>query len=103
GVAKELILTGRVVEAEEALRFGLVNGVHDPVIEKAREVALLLASKSRIALATAKIAINLALQRDHMENMAGEAGRFAELFATGDAREGLTAFAEKREPRFAGR
>ncbi|HEY2939658.1 MAG TPA: enoyl-CoA hydratase-related protein [Gaiellaceae bacterium] len=103
GVAKELILTGRLVEADEALRIGLVNGVHDPVLEKAKEVALLLASKSRVALATAKIAINLALQGDHVENMGGEAGRFAELFASGDAREGMNAFVEKREPRFAGR
>jgi enoyl-CoA hydratase len=100
GVAKELILTGRLVEADEALRIGLVNGVHDPVLDKAREVAKLLASKSRVALATAKIAINLALQGDHVENMAGEANRFAELFGTGDAREGMKAFVEKREPRF---
>src|SRR3982751_2016533 len=45
GFAKELILTGRIVDAEEALRVQLVNGVHDPVLEKALEVAALLASK----------------------------------------------------------
>jgi enoyl-CoA hydratase len=103
GVAKELILTGRLVDADEALRLGLVNGVHDPVLEKAREVAELLASKSPIALAAAKQACNLALQGDHAANLERESDTFGGLFGTEDAREGMTAFAEKREPRFAGR
>jgi enoyl-CoA hydratase len=103
GVAKELVLTGRVIGAEEALRVGLVNGVHDPVAEKAGEVAELLASKSLLALAAAKRALNHALQGDHVENLDREATEFAELFASEDAKEGMTAFTEKREPRFAGR
>jgi len=102
GVAKELILTGRVVGAEEALRVGLVNGVHDPVLEKAREVAGLLASKAPLALAAIKRTTNHALQGDHVENLQREAREFGELFASADAKEGLTAFAEKREPRFTG-
>ena len=103
GVAKDLILTGRVVDAEEALRIGLVNGVHDPVLEKAREVAALLASKSSVALASAKRAVNHAIQGDHVENLEREASEFGELFASEDAKEGMTAFAEKREPKFVGR
>ena len=103
GVAKELILTGRVVDAGEALRIGLVNGVHDPVLDRAREVAELLATKSPLALASAKEATNLALQGSHEASLTQEASFFAMLFSTEDAREGLTAFAEKREPRFAGR
>jgi enoyl-CoA hydratase len=103
GVAKELVLTGRLVGAEEALRLGLVNGVHDPVLEKAREVAELLASKSPVALAAAKRALNHALQGDHVDNLQREADEFGGLFATEDAKEGLTAFAEKREPKFVGR
>jgi enoyl-CoA hydratase len=103
GLAKELILTGRLVEADEALRIGLVNGVHDPVLEKVREVAALLASKSPLALAAAKRAVSHALQGDHVENLQREADEFGGLFASEDAKEGLTAFAEKREPKFVGR
>jgi enoyl-CoA hydratase len=103
GIAKELILTGRVVDAEEALRLGLVNGIRDPVLEKAREVAALLASKSALALAAAKRALNHALQGDHVENLRREAEEFGRLFASEDAKEGLMAFAEKREPKFVGR
>ena len=103
GAAKDLILTGRLVAADEALTLGLVNGVHDPVLEKAMEVAGLLASKSPIALAAAKRALNDALQGGHAANLEREADEFGGLFGTEDAREGLTAFAEKREPVFRGR
>jgi enoyl-CoA hydratase len=103
GAAKDLILTGRLVHAEEALDLGLVNGVHDPVLDRALEVASLLASKSPLALAAGKRALNHALQGDHVVNLEREAAEFGGLFATEDAKEGLTAFAEKREPRFVGR
>jgi enoyl-CoA hydratase len=102
GVAKELIFTGRLVAADEALRIGLVNGVHDPVLEKARETAALLATKSPIALRTMKELANRALGGNHEDNLSAEADAFGELFSTADAREGLTAFVEKREPTFTG-
>ena len=103
GVAKDLILTGRVVDAEEALRVGLVNGVHDPAIDRAREVAELLAAKSPLALAAIKRTTNHALQGDHVQNLQREADEFGALFASEDAKEGMTAFVEKREPKFVGR
>jgi enoyl-CoA hydratase len=102
GFAKELILTGRVVDADEALQRGLVNALHDPVLESALETARLLASKSPLALAAAKAATNRALQGDHAENLRSEADHFGDLFASADAKEGLSAFIEKREPNFVG-
>jgi enoyl-CoA hydratase len=103
GVAKELVFTGRTVDADEALRIGLVSAVHDPVLEKARDTAQLLTAKSPVALRVMKQLANRALAGDHGENLAAEADAFGELFASADAKEGLAAFVEKREPQFAGR
>jgi enoyl-CoA hydratase len=98
GFAKELIFTGRVVDAQEALAHGLVEAIHDPVLERALETARLLAAKSPVALKAAKDLVNRALQGDHASNLAREADWFGELFAGEDAKEGLAAFVEKRQP-----
>lgn len=103
GVAKELIYTGRTVGAEEALRIGLVNAIADPVLEKALETAHELAGKSRLALSLAKELCNLTLGVDYTVALASEAERFGALFSSEDAKEGLTAFVEKRAPNFVGR
>jgi enoyl-CoA hydratase len=105
GLAKELILTGRTVDAEEALRRGLVEAVFEPgdLMERTLERAGQLASKGPLALAAAKAAVNRAFQGEHAKNLELEAERFGDLFDSEDAREGLTAFVEKREPTFRGR
>jgi enoyl-CoA hydratase len=98
GVAKDLIYTGRTIDAETAYRVGLVNRVVDPVLEAAVETAHELAVKSPVALALAKRLVNMA-----PAGLDREAEEFGDLFASEDAKEGLAAFVEKRAPNFVGR
>jgi enoyl-CoA hydratase len=105
GFAKELIFTGRPVDAETALRHGLVNAVHPPEELRAKTLELCrsLETKSAVALAYAKEAVNLSLQGPHRTNLDSEARLFAMLFASEDQKEGMAAFVEKRSPEFRGR
>ena len=105
GAAKELILSGRLIDAEEALRIGLVTAVFAPeeLLGKALELAQQLAAKSPAAMAFAKQATNFALQGSFGDGLLQEATLFAAVFATDDQTEGMAAFIEKREPRFTGK
>jgi enoyl-CoA hydratase len=105
GLAKDLILTGRTIDAAEALRIGLVSAVYpsEELLDRALETAAALAEKSPVALSAAKDAANRALQGDLGTGLAYEAIIFSALFATEDQHEGMTAFTDKRKPRFQGR
>jgi enoyl-CoA hydratase len=104
-LAKDLILTGRTIDAAEALRVGLVSAVYPAgeLLDRVLETAASLAAKSPVALSAAKDAANRALQGDVSSGLSYEAILFAALFATEDQVEGMHAFIEKREPRFKGR
>ncbi len=102
GRARELVYTGRMVEAEEALRLGLVERVAEPgeVLAEATDAARSLAKGPRQALAAAKRAILAAVETPGAEGRTEERALFLQLFATADQKEGMTAFLEKRPPRF---
>jgi enoyl-CoA hydratase len=105
GRAKELVYSGRAVDAEEALRIGLVEAVFPPgdLLGKALELAEALAAKSPLVLAVAKELVNRSARGDLDAGLDAEAESFARLFGSQDQKEGMRAFVEKREPRFAGR
>ena len=105
GYAKELILTGRMIDAAEALECGLVQHVYPAaeLMPRTLELATAMAVKSPVALYYAKEATNRSLHGDIGGNLVHEADLYSLMFSTDDAREGLNAFVEKREPTFVGK
>ncbi|MDX6644760.1 MAG: enoyl-CoA hydratase [Miltoncostaeaceae bacterium] len=105
GFAKELIFTGRQVKADEARTAGLVNDVVPlaELLDRAVQLAELIATKPPWAIAAAKEVVNLALEGDLQGHLRRELDAFALAFTTEDQREGMAAFFEKRQPNFVGR
>lgn len=103
-LAKELIFTGRRIGADEAHRIGLVNRVvpEGEALAIAGELAAEISANGPIAVRHAKAAANRALDVDLISGLEYEADQFALLFATGDAKEGMGAFVERRKPEFQG-
>ena len=105
GMAKKLVLSGEHINAQEAFRIGLIDQLV-PKAELDAAVAKLcgkLASKSPIALAMGKEAINMGIQADLRTGLSIEARCFCMCFGSEDRVEGMTAFLEKRKPVFKGR
>lgn len=105
GKAKEIIFTGEMLDAEEACRIGLVNKVvpADQLMDAAREMAAVIARRSRTAVRLSKEAIDNGLEMDSGRAERYEADLFALCFAGEDQREGMKAFVEKRDPEFTGK
>ena len=103
--AKELLMTGDMIDAAEAHRLGLVNRVVAPaeLDDSARGLASTLASRSPLALAATKRAVNIGAEMDIERGIAYVLQEFALLFAGSDQKEGMAAFLERREPEFDGR
>ncbi len=101
--ARELIYSGRMVPAEEALAIGLVDRLEPDPYAAAFEQAARFAQGPTRALAAAKEALNAADLGDLRKGLGVEREVFAGLFDTRDQREGMQAFLEKRDPTFEGR
>jgi len=105
GIAMELMLTGRVIRAEEALSIGLVNRVvpHDDLLDEAMKLAGVLMSKPPFASKAVMEAVNHGTEMAFDEGCRLEQDLFAITCGTEDFREGMSAFLEKREAKFKGR
>ena len=103
--AKELLLTGRVIDAAEALRIGLVNEVvaAGEAVARARAIGEEIAARGPLAVRAVKALIDGALDRPLPEGHAAEVETSIRIFATDDLLEGARSFIEKREPQYNGR
>lgn len=100
--AMDLILTARMMDAEEAERAGLVSRVvpADRVLDEAIEAATIIASMSLPSVIMAKECVNMAFEGNLNDTLMFERRNFHALFATEDQKEGMKAFIEKRKPDF---
>ncbi|MCA9664506.1 MAG: enoyl-CoA hydratase/isomerase family protein [Myxococcales bacterium] len=100
--ASELLLTGKMIDADEAARIGLVNAVHEPdqLDGAAREMAQQIASASPLAVARTKHTLLGTLERSLSATLEREAYAQSLDYNGEDLAEGIRAFNEKREPRF---
>lgn len=105
GIAKEIIFTASLINAEEAYRIGLVNRVYplDVLLDEAKKLAKRIADNAPLAVKFSKMAINKGLQADINTAMDIEADLFGLCFATEDQKEGMQAFVNKGQASFKGK
>jgi len=105
GLAAELLYTGEVIDAAEALRIGLVNRVVPPdlLIGICREMAGKITAKGPLAVRLCKQTVNNGMQIDLNRANQYEMVQFGHCFASQDQKEGMTAFLEKRKAEFTGK
>jgi enoyl-CoA hydratase len=103
--AFEMILTGNQIDAQEAMRSGLVNSVvpQRELLPAAESMAKAIAGKGQLAIRMSLKAINAAMELPLSEGLNVEAGLFGESCNTADAKEGISAFLQKRKPNFSGK
>jgi len=103
--AKDIVFTGRMVDADEAMRIGLADKVvpAEEVYPAALALVAPYVTGPALAVRAAKLAIDRGLELDLASGLAWESELFASLFATDDRAEGMAAFVEKRTPGFTGR
>jgi len=103
--AKELLLTGRVIDAAEAERIGLVNEVvpAGQAIARARAIGDEIAERGPLAVRAVKALVDAALDRSLADGHAAEVETSVRIFATDDLLEGARSFVEKRQPEYRGR
>jgi enoyl-CoA hydratase len=103
--AMELVLTGRFISAEEALRYGLINKVVpvEMYLQEAVQLASEIAQMSPVAVQLAKEAINRSFETQLDEGLMFERKNFYLTFASEDQKEGMKAFIEKRKPEYKGK
>jgi enoyl-CoA hydratase len=102
GMAKQLIFTGEIIRADEALRIGLVNKVVEPeqLMDETLNLAKKIAANAPIAVRMCKAAINRGMQADIDTGLMYESEAFGLCFSTEDQKEGMSAFIAKRDKCF---
>ena len=102
GKALEMILTGDMINAQEAFRLGLANKVvpAGQVLAEAKGLGKKIAAKSKLTNEAALKAVIGGAERPLAEGLALEAAQFSRLLGSNDTKEGISAFLQKRQPKF---
>lgn len=104
GMAKQILFTAKPIDAEQALRIGLVNMVTEPdaLMDSVMSIAKTICQQGQLAVRLCKVAVNEGMQSDIDRGITIEADAFGLCFSTQDQKEGMQAFLEKRQPQFRG-